>query len=61
MNYPNYVEMSFKSAIKAFPWLFEKLPRNLVFECLADDKYICRISKNGFIEIGYSSDEWNIH
>lgn len=61
MNYPSYIEMSFKSAIKAFPWLFDKLPRKLIFELLADDNYICRIDKKGHLEVGYSSDFWHIH
>lgn len=61
MNYPSYIEMPFKSAIKAFPWLFNELPRKLIFELLADDNYVCRIDKQGHLEIGYYSDDWLIN
>jgi len=61
MNYPSYIEMPFKSAIKAFPLLFEQFPPKLLLEFLADDDYICRIDRYGHIEVGYSSDDWQIH
>lgn len=61
MKYPSYIEMPFKSAIKAFPWLINELPKKLLFELLADDNYICRIDRKGLLEVGYASDFWHIH
>ena len=61
MNYPSYIEMPFKEAIKSFPALFKMLPKDLVFHLLSDDRYLVRVDRNQNIEFGFASDNWFIN
>lgn len=53
-----FVQMSLKEAAKRYPAVKQLIHSGVIDA--TDENYIVRVSADGYIEIGYRTDEWII-
>ena len=58
-----FIQVSFKEFCSGCPDLAELIRKDmpdLYHDLLTDDNYVVRISEDGQVEFGYSTDDWYI-